>query len=157
MSTFRTERLTRRTQAMRRLSPSVLARAELEELIVRGAAPGEKLVSSFVELVTPACREGAPRGRADRRSRRARPLERRGDEHGQRNGYMPGHLRTAEGDVELRVPQVRGAGEVFRLQLLSFLEGNCEVLERLVCERYARGMSTRDIEDAFRGEDGTSL
>ncbi len=39
---------------MRRLSPSVTARAELEELLEQGAAPGENLVSSFVHLVARA-------------------------------------------------------------------------------------------------------
>jgi transposase-like protein len=32
---------------------------------------------------------------------------------------------------------------------MGFLEGNSDVLERLVMEMYARGMSTRDVEDAF--------
>lgn len=142
---------------MRRLSPSVIARAELEELVMRGAAPGENVVSSFVELVTQlVAQELLEAEQTDFLGGRGR-YQRRHDVLGQRNGYKPGHLRTAEGDVELRVPQVRGANEPFRPQLLAFLEGNSEVLERLVCEMYARGMSTRDIEDAFRAEDGTSL
>jgi putative transposase len=37
---------------------------------------------------------------------------------------------------------------------MSFLDGNSEVLERLVTEMYARGLSPRDVEDAFR--DSTS-
>lgn len=37
---------------------------------------------------------------------------------------------------------------------MGFLEGNSEVLERLVMEVYARGMSTRDVEDAFRDVTG---
>ena len=32
---------------------------------------------------------------------------------------------------------------------MGFFNGNSEVLERLVCEMYARGLSTRDVEDAF--------
>ncbi len=52
---------------------------------------------------------------------------------------------------------MRDTEEPFRPLLVSFLDGNSEVLERLVTEMYARGMSTRDIEDAFRAEDGTSL
>jgi hypothetical protein len=45
----------------------------------------------------------------------------------------------------------------FRSTLISFLEGNSEVLDRLVVEMYARGMSTRDIEDAFRDVTGELL
>jgi putative transposase len=40
---------------------------------------------------------------------------------------------------------------------MSFLEGNSDVLDRLVVEMYARGMSTRDIEDAFRDVTGELL
>jgi hypothetical protein len=33
---------------------------------------------------------------------------------------------------------------------MGFLDGNSEVLDRLVTEMYARGLSTQDVEDAFR-------
>ena len=68
-----------------------------------------------------------------------------------------GRLRTAEGAIDVAVPQVRGAGEPFRSSLMSFLEGNSEVLDRLVTEMYARGLSTRDVEDAFRDATGELL
>jgi transposase-like protein len=61
-----------------------------------------------------------------------------------------GECGAAEGRVPVRVPQVRDTGEV-RSTLMGFLEGNSEVLERLVMEMYARGLSTRNVEDAFRG------
>jgi putative transposase len=66
-------------------------------------------------------------------------------------------VRTAEGACEVAVPQVRGAGQPFRSSLMSFLDGNSEVLERLVSEMYARGLSTRDVEDAFRDATGELL
>ena len=40
---------------------------------------------------------------------------------------------------------------------MGFLNGNSEVLERLVTEMYARGLSTRDVEDAFRDATGDML
>ena len=84
--------------------------------------------------------------------------QRRGEEQlGSRNGYERGRLRTAEGFVDVAVPQVRGAGEPFRSSLMSFLDGNSEVLESLVNEMYARGLSTRDVEDAFRDATGELL
>jgi putative transposase len=76
---------------------------------------------------------------------------------GSRNGYEPGRVRTAEGAIGVAVPQVRGAGELFRSTLMGFLDGNSEVLERLVSEMYARGLSTRDVEDAFRDATGEFL
>jgi transposase-like protein len=76
---------------------------------------------------------------------------------GSRNGDEPGRVRTAEGAIAVAVPQVRGVGEPFRSSLMSFLDGNSEVLERLVTEMYARGLSTRDVEDAFRDATGELL
>lgn len=52
---------------------------------------------------------------------------------------------------------MRGAGEPYRSGLMSFLEGNSEVLDRLVTEMYARGLSTRDVEDAFTDATGELL
>jgi transposase-like protein len=40
---------------------------------------------------------------------------------------------------------------------MSFLDGNSDVLERLVTEMYARELSTRDAEDAFRDATGELL
>ncbi len=91
---------------------------------------------------------------------RGRYERRRQGQAGSGNGYEPGRVRTAEGAIDVAVPQVRGAGEPFRSSLMGFLEGNSEVLERLVCEvceMYARGLSTRDVEDAFRDATGELL
>jgi putative transposase len=40
---------------------------------------------------------------------------------------------------------------------MSFLDGNSEVVESLVNEMYARGLSTREVEDAFRDATGELL
>lgn len=72
---------------------------------------------------------------------------------GHRNGYEPGRMRSAEGEIPLQLPQVRATPEPFQSRLLTFLRGHTDVLQRLVAEMYARGLSTRDIEDTLR--DGT--
>jgi putative transposase len=70
---------------------------------------------------------------------------------GYRNGYEERGLSTAEGEVSVRVPQVRGTdGEPYRSKLMEFLSDNSEALERLVTEMYARGLSTRDVEECFK-------
>jgi hypothetical protein len=50
----------------------------------------------------------------------------------------------------VKVPQVRDLEVTYRSKLIEFLAGNTEALDRLVVEMYARGLSTRDIEDAFQ-------
>ena len=76
---------------------------------------------------------------------------------GYRNGYRPGKIRTAEGMVEYAAPQVRDTPEPFVSAIRAALGGRTEALEQLAVELYARGLSTRDIEDAFTDEHGRRL
>jgi transposase-like protein len=136
----------------------VLAREELHRLLAGGADRESNIVSALVEAVTRLVVQELVEGeQADFLGGRGR-YERRGeDQVGSRNGYERGRIRTAEGAIDVAVPQVRGAGEPFHSTLMSFLDGNSDVLERLVVEMYARGLSTRDIEDAFRDVTGELL
>lgn len=67
---------------------------------------------------------------------------------GYRNGYKTRHLDTAEGRLEIDLPQVRATDTPFHSQLWGGMRRRTEVLERLIVEMYVRGLSTRDIEDA---------
>jgi len=73
---------------------------------------------------------------------------------GYRNGYRLGRLKSAEGAIEYAVPQVADRAEPFRSQIRAVLSGRSEELERLAVEISARGLSTRDIEAAFRDASG---
>ena len=76
---------------------------------------------------------------------------------GHRNGSRPGRLKTAEGFIDYRAPQVAGTAAPFRSELRAHLKGHSEVLEDLSAELLARGLSVRDIEDAFKDEEGRLL
>jgi putative transposase len=142
---------------MRRVPPSMLIREDLDRLLTDGAGPGENLISELVQTVTALVVQQlleaeqtdylGDRGRYERRDPEAA-------QRGFRNGYVENSIRTAEGKIPIRVPQVRDTAEPFRSTLMGFLEGNSDVLDRLVMEMYARGMSTRDVEDAFRDVTG---
>lgn len=69
---------------------------------------------------------------------------------GYRNGYKPGRMRSAEGEIPLQVPQVRDSEPPYRSRLMELLRENTDVLDYLVLHMYTRGISTRDVEDAFR-------
>ena len=143
---------------MGRVAPSVIARQQLQELLSGGADRGSNIVSALVEAVTQLVVQELLEGeQADFLGGRGRYQRRSEGQVGSRNGYEPARVRTAEGPFEVAVPQVRGAGEPFRSSLMGFLDGNSEVLERLVSEMYARGLSTRDVEDAFRDATGQML
>jgi len=73
------------------------------------------------------------------------------------NGYRAGKVKTAEGAVEYSAPQVRDTSEPFVSRVRAALSGRTRELERLPVELYARGLSTRDIEDAFTDETGRRL
>lgn len=143
---------------MRRVSPSVFAREQLQQLLAGGVDREANIVSALVESVTRLVVQELVEGeQQDFLGGRGRYDRRDAEQVGSRNGYERGRLRTAEGFVDVAVPQVRGRAEPFRSSLMGFLDGNSEVLESLVNEMYARGLSTRDVEDAFRDATGELL
>lgn len=69
---------------------------------------------------------------------------------GYRNGNRKGRLRTAEGLIEYAAPQVTGGAVSFHSEIRDHLKGRTAALEDLAVEMLARGLSVRDIEDAFK-------
>jgi transposase-like protein len=130
-----------------------MAREQLQGLMAGGAGRESNIVSASVEMVTRLVVQELLEGELqDFLGGRGR-YDRRGEgQAGSRNGYERGRPRTAEGFVDVAVPQVRGTGEPFRSSLMGFLDGNSEVLESLVNEMYARGLST----GMWRTPSGTS-
>jgi putative transposase len=83
---------------------------------------------------------------------------------GYRNGYRRGRLRTAEGALEYGVPagrrsrrQAAERAEPLISRVRAGLAGRTAELEQLAVEMYARSLSTRDIEAAFRDASGASV
>ena len=76
---------------------------------------------------------------------------------GYRNGYRRGRLATAEGPIEYGVPQVADRAEPFASRVRAGVARRTAELERLAVEMFARGLSTRDIEAAFRDASGASV
>ena len=73
------------------------------------------------------------------------------------NGYETRKLKTAEGKVDIEVPQLRNTPEPHRSDVLKLLGQRSSELERIVTEMYVRGLSTRDIEDLLRTPEGELL
>jgi len=76
---------------------------------------------------------------------------------GHRNGVREARMKTAEGLIGYSAPQVSGTAAPFRSELRDHLKGHSEGLEDLAIEMLARGLSVRDIEDAFKDETGRLL
>lgn len=141
---------------MQRISAPEQTRERLRALMDGrlGTAPERSsLVLLAAELILEEALEGEVRDRIGReRYERAD-----GDPKGYRNGYRTGRMKTAEGVVEFSAPQVRDTPEPFVSAIRENLAGRTQALEDLAIELYARGLSTRDIEDAFTDESGRRL
>ncbi len=144
---------------MRRVPPSTMVREEIQELFAGGVDRGANILSALAELgVRYLAQQALEQEQEDFIGRGHYERRPQGEPHrGYRNGYEDARLKTAEGEMVVRAPQVRGAGSPYRSGLMEILEGHSDVLERLVTEMYARGLSTRDVEDAFKDATGTLL
>jgi len=144
---------------MNRIPPSKRIQKQIDELLKGNWTDSDDLVTRLIhlgaqhlaqEMLEEEVTDYLGRGHYERRENNEEHL-------GYRNGYRPANMDTAEGRVQLRVPQVRESPVHYRSKLVDFLRGNSDVLERLAVEMYTRGLSTRDIEDAFREVTGDML
>lgn len=129
-------------------------RQSLAHFLEHGVSQEKTPASTLMELAAKVVLQEALE--AEQRDAVGRERYQRGSQGRMRNGYRPGAVASAEGRVEVAVPQVRGIAG-YRSTLMDFLSGHSEVLEKLVQEMYARGLSCRDIEDAFTDATGQCL
>src|SRR3954449_7184408 len=119
-----------------------------------GTAPER---SSLVLLAAQLILEEALEGEVRDEIGRERYARAAGEASGYRNGYRTGRMRTAEGMGEFAAPRVPDAPEPVVSSIRQNLAGRTGALEDLAVELYARGLSTRDIEDAFTDDTGRRL
>ncbi|MCL5959365.1 MAG: IS256 family transposase [Chloroflexi bacterium] len=141
------ERGKRRPRPMSRISPSERLSQMVNEL--RQGTGAEDLTGELVRLGARRLVQELLEGEVTEALGREPYARRDEGPRGYRNGYKERRLDTAEGRLAVAVPQVRDGEEPFRSSLWPALRKRTEVLERLVVEMYARGLSTRDIEDAL--------
>lgn len=139
-----------------RIPASERTSQKLDELLTQGVADGDaraELLKLAVRKIVEEALEGevADALGRDYYENGAAPGA------GYRNGYRRGRLRTAEGPIEYGVPQVTDRAEPFVSRVRAGLAGRTAELERLAVEMFARGLSTRDIEAAFRDATGERL
>jgi transposase-like protein len=140
----------------RTVPPSAEIEAQIEQLLAVGV--GENPRESLSELARLGARliiqravedefdAWLGRARYERRPNYQRGLRNYGS--GLRNGFRPRKLQTAEGELELEIPQVREAAEPFVSKL--FPRGTkllrTEPLPAMVIGAFVRGLSMRDVE-----------
>ncbi len=144
---------------MKRVPPSEQIKQEICSLLSKGIRGEGNLLTQLVtksvqrvlqEALEQEVTDHLGRGHYEHRSEEA-------PHRGYRNGYEPKRIKTAEGLVGVKIPQVRDNPEPYESKLLSELKRLTPALEHLVQEMYVRGLSTRDIEEVFRTETGERL
>jgi len=133
---------------MKRIPPSSKLRQEVEGVLYGWETEGHPL-DNFIRLgasymlqvaVEQEVEDFLGRGHYRRGSRK---------QEGWRNGYEPGKVKTANGLLEIALPQLRATKEAYHSQLAQKFREGSDVLGRMVTEMYVRGLSTRDVESMF--------
>ncbi|MEJ2374460.1 MAG: transposase [Pseudolabrys sp.] len=140
-----------------RIPASQRTREELLTALIEGRLSTASGKDELVKLATRLIVEEALEGEAG--DAVGRDYYEHGAQPGQgyRNGYRAGRLKTAEGAMEYSAPQIAGRDEPYRSAIREHLKGQTQGLEDLAIEMLARGLSVRDIEDAFKDETGRLL
>jgi putative transposase len=131
----------------KKIAPSE-AKAQALHALLQGQSEGqsgEELLSLLVRLSTERIWQEALEAEQAVVLGRGR-YEPRRESQGYRNGYENGTLKTGEGVLRVKLPQIRGREEPYRSQLWRTVATTSDVLKKLIVEMDVGGMSQRDIE-----------
>jgi putative transposase len=131
---------------MQRIAPSASLEAEIAELLSQGVEDNEQL-AELGRLGTRLVLQRAVDDEVAAFLGRAR-YERTPAATGSRNGTRSRPIQTAEGEISIAMPQVRGSVERFVSRVVPDVRRvvRTRPLEALVIGAYVRGLSDRDIE-----------
>jgi putative transposase len=136
---------------MERIAPSARLEAQIAELLSDElAAHGEKL-AELGRLGSRLVLQRAVEDEVTAFLGRTR-YQRTAEAAGSRNGTRPKPIQTAEGEIRVDMPQVRGAAEQFISRVFpdSRTVIRTRPLEALIIGGYVRGLSDRDIESLMQ-------
>jgi putative transposase len=133
-----------------RIAPSVQIEAAIEAALAGGLADPDAL-STLGRLGAQLVLQRAVEDEVAAFLRRSR-YERTPDAAGSRNGSRPRRVQTAEGEITVRVPQVRDSLSRFVSSVIPDTKAiiRTRPLQALVIGAYVRGLSDRDIESLAR-------
>ena len=134
----------------RRIAPSVQIEAAIEAALLTGLAEPDRL-TELGRLGARLVLQRAVEDELEAFLGRAR-YERTETAAGSRNGHRPRRVQTAEGEITIAMPQVRGTLERFVSSVIPDTRAivRTRPLEALVIGAYVRGLSDRDIESLAR-------
>ena len=132
---------------MDRIAPSARLEAQIAELLMQGLTADTERLAEVGRLGARLVLQRAVEDEVTAFLGRAR-YERTAEATGSRNGTRPKPIQTAEGELKIDMPQVRGAAERFISRVFpdSRTVIRTRPLEALIIGGYVRGLSDRDIE-----------
>lgn len=130
----------------RRIAPSAVLEEQIAGLLVEGMADGDKL-AEIGRLGARLVLQRAVDEEVEAFLKRAR-YERTSEARGWRNGQRRRRIQTAEGEISVAIPQVRGTLERFVTSVIPDTRTvvRTRPLEALIIGAYVRGLSDRDIQ-----------
>src|SRR5688500_1557400 len=131
---------------MERIAPRARMEGQIEELLSHGVDDSAQL-AELGRLGTRLVLQRAVEDEVTAFLSRAR-YERTPAATGSRNGSRSKAIQTAEGEISIAMPQVRGTVERFVSRIIPDVRSvvRTRPLEALVIGAYVRGLSDRDIE-----------
>jgi len=133
---------------MKRIPPSRKMKQEVEEVFTGWETEGHPL-DNFVRLGARYMLQVAVEQEVEDYLGRAHYRRGSRRKNGWRNGYEPGKVKTADGLLEVALPQLRATEEPYHSRLARMFREGSDALGKMVTEMYVRGLSTRDVENMF--------
>lgn len=130
-----------------RIAPSVRLEQRIEELLTKGLGEAGEHLAELGRLGARLVLQRAVDEEVAAFLGRAR-YQRTPTATGSRNGTRPKAIQTAEGEISIAMPQVRGTAEHFVSRVIPDTRAvvRTRPLEALIIGGYVRGLSDRDIE-----------
>lgn len=138
----------------KRVAPSAALEAAIDELLSEGLGDAEQL-AEMGRLGARLVLQRALEEEVVEFLGRAR-YERTPEARGSRNGLRPRRVQTAEGELEVQMPQLRETADRFVSKILPDVRRvvRTRPLEALIIGAYVCGLSDRDIESLTGAEVG---
>ena len=133
---------------MKRIPPSRRMKQEVEEVFTGWETEGHPL-DNFTKLGARYMLQVAVEQEVEDYLGRAHYRRGSRRKSGWRNGYEPGKVKTADGILEIDLPQLRATEEPYHSRLARMFREGSDILGKMVTEMYVRGLSTRDVENTF--------
>jgi putative transposase len=132
---------------MDRVAASARLEERIAELLGSGLSEGGEHLAELGRLGARLVLQRAVEEEVAAFLNRAR-YERTAEAKGSRNGTRPKPIQTAEGELSIAMPQVRGTAEPFVSRVIPDTKTivRTRPLEALIIGSYVRGLSDRDIE-----------